>query len=236
MDGGKPHELDVLSPIESTYRNDNLLHYPEAYQRLQETVRSDPELTLLDSNTHFTIISNKPLKIQAEFTLEEGGDYLNIMNFSTGVLHFRINYKEGNNNINATQVTTYQYLGMTKVAGALNQLPKTFLRYNIINPITNTIIREYEDDKNYSKFRHDFMRTSDHGRSSWRIADALGLKIITSNIEIEYSDYRKNHIRLHLKQQKTLRDSENPLVLPFRINYVDYHTPIKRQKERSATL
>jgi hypothetical protein len=30
------------------------------------------------------------------------------------------------------------------------------------------------------------------------------------------------------KQQKTLRDSENPLVLPFRINYVDYHTPIKR--------
>jgi hypothetical protein len=53
---------------------------------------------------------------------QEGGDYLNIMNFSTGVLHFRINYKEGNNNINATQVTTYQYLGMTKVAGALNQL------------------------------------------------------------------------------------------------------------------
>jgi hypothetical protein len=26
------------------------------------------------------------------------------------------------------------------------------------------------------------MKTSDHGRSSWRIADALGLKIITSNI------------------------------------------------------
>ncbi|VVM19709.1 hypothetical protein BSPWISOXPB_1718 [uncultured Gammaproteobacteria bacterium] len=74
MDGGKPYELDVLSPIESTYRNDNLLYYPEAYQRLQETVRGDPELTLLDSNTHFTIISNKPLKIQAEFTLaEEGG-------------------------------------------------------------------------------------------------------------------------------------------------------------------
>jgi hypothetical protein len=51
------------------------------------------------------------LKIQAEFTLaEEGGDYSNIMNFSTGVLHFRRNYKEGNDNINATQVTAYQYL------------------------------------------------------------------------------------------------------------------------------
>jgi hypothetical protein len=34
-----------------------------------------------------------------------------------------------NNNINATQVTTYQYLGMTKVAGALNQLPKKKFRY-----------------------------------------------------------------------------------------------------------
>jgi hypothetical protein len=40
-----------------------LLYYPEAYQRLQETVRSDPKLTLLESNTHFTIISNEPLKI-----------------------------------------------------------------------------------------------------------------------------------------------------------------------------
>jgi RHS repeat-associated protein len=237
---GKPYKIDILDPIDETYRNDNLLYYPEAYQRLQETVRSDPKLTLLDSNTHFTIISNKPLKIQAEFTLaEEGGDYSNIMNFSTGVLHFRRNYKEGNDNINATQVTAYQYLGMTKIARALNQLPKTFFRYNILNPTTNTIIREYEDDKNYSKFRHDFMKTSDHGRSSWRIADALGLKIITSNIEIEYTrykHYKEDHIRLHLKQQKTLRDSENPLVLPFRISYVDYHTPIKRQKERSATL
>jgi hypothetical protein len=64
-----------------------------------------------------------------------------------------------------------------------------------------------------------------------RIADALGLKIITSNIEIEYTrykHYKEDHIRLHLKQQKTLRNSENPLVLPFRISYVDYHTPIKR--------
>jgi hypothetical protein len=65
-------------------------------------------------------------KIQAEFTLaEEGGDYSNIMNFSTGVLHFQRNYKEGNDNINATQVTAYQYLGMTKIARAL-KIPSFF--------------------------------------------------------------------------------------------------------------
>jgi hypothetical protein len=27
--------------------------------------------------------------------------------------------------LNATEVTAYQYLGMTKIAGALNMLPKT---------------------------------------------------------------------------------------------------------------
>jgi hypothetical protein len=63
----------LCCPIDETYRNDNLLYYPEAYQRLQETVGSNPKLTLLDSNTNFTIISNKPLKIQAEFTLAEEG-------------------------------------------------------------------------------------------------------------------------------------------------------------------
>jgi hypothetical protein len=55
-------------------------------------------------------------------------------------------------------------------------------------------------------------------------------------VVLPYTDYKKDHIRLHLKQQKTLRDSENPLVLPPRINYVDPYTPIKRQKERRATL
>jgi hypothetical protein len=30
IDGGKPHELDVLSPIEGTYRSDNLFDFPES--------------------------------------------------------------------------------------------------------------------------------------------------------------------------------------------------------------
>jgi hypothetical protein len=30
--------------------------------------------------------------------------------------------------LNATEATSYQYLGMTKIAGALNMLPKVFLR------------------------------------------------------------------------------------------------------------
>jgi hypothetical protein len=65
------------------------------------------------------------LKIQAEFTLEEGGDYLNIMNFSTGVLHFRINYKEGNNII--VFVIGFIILYLRKVLGSWFNAPATFV-------------------------------------------------------------------------------------------------------------
>jgi hypothetical protein len=34
MDGGEPHELDVLSPIEGTYRSDNLFDFPESYEKI----------------------------------------------------------------------------------------------------------------------------------------------------------------------------------------------------------
>jgi hypothetical protein len=33
--------------------------------------------------------------------------------------------------LNATEVISYQYLGMTKIAGALNMLPKKMLRQGI---------------------------------------------------------------------------------------------------------
>jgi hypothetical protein len=44
--------------------------------------------------------------------------------------------------LNATEVISYQYLGMTKIAGALNMLPKTMLRQNITNPSTNEVIKQ----------------------------------------------------------------------------------------------
>jgi hypothetical protein len=38
--------------------------------------------------------------------------------------------------LNATEVTAYQYLGMTKIAGALNMLPTTILNKSITNDST----------------------------------------------------------------------------------------------------
>jgi hypothetical protein len=55
------------------------------------------------------------------------------MDFTTGRLTFESNFRDKNctSGLNATEVTSYQYLGMTKIAGALNMLPKTFLREGI---------------------------------------------------------------------------------------------------------
>jgi hypothetical protein len=56
---GKPYELDILSPIEDTYQNNNLFHFPEAYERLENIVKAYPadKFNLIDANTKFTIES-----------------------------------------------------------------------------------------------------------------------------------------------------------------------------------
>jgi hypothetical protein len=53
-------------------------------------------------------------------------------------------YPDRRSGLNATEVTSYQYLGMTKIAGALNMLPKKMLRQSITNPSTNEAIEIYE--------------------------------------------------------------------------------------------
>jgi hypothetical protein len=36
------YEINILSPIESTYRGDNLFYFPESYERLEEIVKTYP--------------------------------------------------------------------------------------------------------------------------------------------------------------------------------------------------
>jgi hypothetical protein len=49
--------------------------------------------------------------------------------------------KDCTSGLNATEAISYQYLGMTKIVGALNMLPKTFLREGIVNPSTQKAIK-----------------------------------------------------------------------------------------------
>jgi hypothetical protein len=81
MDGSAPHKLDVLSPIEGTYRNDNLFYFPESYERLEEIVRMYPanKLDILNTNTTFIIRSEDSkgaLKIRARFSSSSTSEFI----------------------------------------------------------------------------------------------------------------------------------------------------------------
>ncbi|WP_241502550.1 RHS repeat-associated core domain-containing protein, partial [Bathymodiolus azoricus thioautotrophic gill symbiont] len=234
-----PHyEIDVLSPIEGAYQNNNLFYFPESYERLENIVRTYPadKLNLLNTSTEFFIKSedsNGGALIVKALSCPPSDTFTNIMNFSTGGLVFNANFKNIRQNrrsgLNATEVISYQYLGMTKIAGALNMLPKTMLRQSIINPSTQEAMRIYRTDKNYSRFYRNFLIESDNGRSSLRIANTFSLEV--SSVELEAIG---NNIRLHLKPKMPLISAEEPL--PPREGMREYFAlaKIRRQKNHCA--
>ncbi|CAB5501019.1 hypothetical protein AZO1586I_735, partial [Bathymodiolus thermophilus thioautotrophic gill symbiont] len=188
---------------------------PESYERLENIVKAYPtdKFNLIDDNTRFSIMSdnssNGELIIEA-YSHPSSDHFTNIMNFSTGELVFDANFKskhpDRRSGLNATEVTSYQYLGMTKIAGALNMLPKTMLRQNITNPSTNEVIKIYKTDKNYPRFYNNFLRNSDNGRSSLRITNTFSLEV--TSIKLKSID---NNIRLHLEPKIPLISAEEPL-------------------------
>ncbi|VVH66040.1 hypothetical protein BSPLISOX_742 [uncultured Gammaproteobacteria bacterium] len=238
------NEIDILSPIEGTYQNNNLFYFPESYERLENIVKAYPadKFNLLNTNTEFVIepeeSNNGALIIQA-YSDPPSDYFMNIMNFSTGELVFNSNLKNEDislrSGLNATEVTAYQYLGMTKIAGALNMLPQTMLRQSITNPSTNEAIEIYQADRNYPKFYRNFLIKSDNGRSSLRITNTFSLKV--ASIEFEAID---NNIRLHLKPKMPLISADEPL--PPRGDMYEYFAPdsrlakIRRQTDHCAIL
>jgi len=237
------YEMDVLSPVEMADHNDSTFLFPEAYQRVVDIVRNIPadEYHKLDHGTKFSIkpeINHRNvLAVEAE-TQVTTALFSNVMDFHTGVLTFEVNYAcdrkqpDFDLKLNATQITAYQYLGMTKIFKATNRLPKTFLRKRISNDLANIIITTYESDQNYLTFRKVFLNESDNGRSSLRIAYAFGLKV--TSIELHYNGGRDVH--LHLKRQSTLKSVEKPLVLPPRTMNPDGSKIQQPRNQRRCTI
>ncbi len=229
------YEIDVLSPIEETYRNNDLFYFPEAYERLENIVRTYPadKFNLLNANTEFLIKSEESsdgaLVIQA-YSHPPYDSFRNTMNFSIGELVFNSNFKDENpilrSGLNATEVTSYQYLGMTKIAGALNMLPKTMLRNNIVNPSTEEAIKIYQADKNYLNFYRNFLIESDNGRSSLRIANTFSLKVVSIQLKDSYD------IGLYLKPKMPLISAEKPL--PPRGDMHEYTSRLSRIRRQTS--
>ncbi|CAB5505944.1 RHS repeat domain-containing protein [Bathymodiolus thermophilus thioautotrophic gill symbiont] len=237
------YDMDVLSPVEMADHNDSTFLFPEAYQRVVDIVRNIPadEYRKLDHGTKFSIKSEEShgnvLAVESR-TRVTTDLFINDMNFSTGVLTFGINFICEHNmpaldlKLNATQITAYQYLGMTKIAKAINRLPKMLLRESIGNPLAKIIIATYESDRNYLQFRKDFLNESDNGRSSSRIVHAFGLE--TTFIEL-HCNGKDRDVHLHLRQQLVLEPVEKPFILPPRTMNKD-GSRIIRQRNRSFTI
>ncbi|VVH57177.1 hypothetical protein BSPCLSOX_2611 [uncultured Gammaproteobacteria bacterium] len=229
------YEIDVLSPIEETYWNNDLFYFPEAYRRLENIVRAYPadKFNLLDTNTEFLIksegSSDGALIIQA-YSHPPSDSFTNTMNFSTGELVFNSNFKnkypDRRSGLNATEVTSYQYLGMTKIAGALNMLPKTMLRNNITNPSTEEAIKIYQADRNYLNFYRNFLIKSDNGRSSLRIANTFSLKVASIQLKDSYD------IGLYLKPKMPLIFAEKSL--PPRGDMHEYTSRLSRIRRQTS--
>ncbi|CAB5502854.1 Putative toxin subunit [Bathymodiolus thermophilus thioautotrophic gill symbiont] len=229
--GSPPYEINILSPVEEIEHNDSTFKFPEAYQRVLDIVRSIPadKYHALNTSTEFTIESEREhedaLKIKST-TIIMFDVFINAMDFSTGVLTFRENFKHNvpDFGLNALQITAYQYIGMTKIAKAPDRLPRTFLRENMTNVLAKNIAMTYEVDQKYLKFRENFLNESDNGRSSLRIAHTFGLEVTHIGLESYYS------VRLHLQQQTPLRDI---FVLPPRTMNPD-GSKIRRPRNRTS--
>ncbi|VVH58594.1 hypothetical protein BSPCLSOX_739 [uncultured Gammaproteobacteria bacterium] len=240
------YEIDILSPIRGTYQNSNLFYFPKSYKRLEKIVRMYPanKFDTLNANTTFITMSEEDkgaLRIIARSFPSFTSGFENIMDFTTGQLTFKSNFrgKDCTSGLNATEVISYQYLGMTKIAGALNMLPQTFLREGISNTSAKEAIEIYKADGDYPKFYRNFVGNSDNGRSSLRLANTFSLKITS----IKLDDTRisaGDSVFLYLKPKMPLISAEKPL--PPRGDMQDCFTPdsrpsrIRRQTNRCAIL
>ncbi|MBA5248952.1 MAG: RHS repeat-associated core domain-containing protein [Gammaproteobacteria bacterium] len=216
-----PRQYSVFSPALETFHSANLFHLPHAQQRLEDIVRRYPDhrLQSLDANTNLEVTfeesegegEGKMLKIRADTFFSSDNHFDNTMNFTTGEFTFASNFRTADLNIRATQAVAFQYLGMAKIAGAINNMPQKFLRDSITNHTTKNIMSTYQTNKDPIQFEYDFINNCDNGRSSFRAADILGLEI--SSVELD-----DENVRLHLKPQIPLRSIGNPRTLPPRQN------------------
>lgn len=93
---------------------------------------------------------------------------------------FKNNVKEGNVNPHDFYMSTviaWQYQWAFEKNGWLLELPSTIERCGISNPDTNKVLIDHRADYGNKTFRKAFLETTDNGKSTARVAQALGLKI-----------------------------------------------------------
>lgn len=93
---------------------------------------------------------------------------------------FKNNLKEGNYNPHDFYMSTviaWQYQWAFEKKGWLLELPSTIERSSISNPDTSKVLIDHRADYGNEAFRKAFLETTVNGKSTVRVAQALGLKI-----------------------------------------------------------
>ena len=93
---------------------------------------------------------------------------------------FKDNLKEGNINRHDFYMSTviaWQYQWAFEKNGWLLELPGTIERCGISNPGTHKVLIDHRSDYGSEAFCKAFLETTDNGKSTVRVAQALGLKI-----------------------------------------------------------
>ena len=106
--------------------------------------------------------------------------YKFINKFTQKEWKFVNNAKNGNINphdLYMSTVITWQYQWTFEKNGWLLALPRTIERCEIENKKTNEVLIEHKADYHSDAFRKAFLETTVNGKSTVRVARALGLKI-----------------------------------------------------------
>lgn len=136
--------------------------------------------------------------------------YKFINKFTQKEWKFVNNAKNGNINphdLYMSTVITWQYQWAFEKNGWLLALPRTIERCEIENKKTNEVLIEHKADYHSDAFRKAFLETTVNGKSTVRVARALGLKI--DRLVVKYCETETSSIDEPIKF--------DPVNLPFSV-------------------
>ncbi|ODS23332.1 hypothetical protein AB835_09250 [Candidatus Endobugula sertula] len=151
---------------------------PDLYQRLESINELRPRQT---SEARRTTL-RYPNPNSYDYTTHSAqNDYDFSNTYSRDRITFISNRRHPRVTIHATDATRVQFLQAAQELGHYGMMPRQFVRSNVLNEGVISVIQSYESGS--EEFLQAFLRNTDNGRSSWRIANEFGMNIDSATHE-----------------------------------------------------
>ncbi|ODS24679.1 hypothetical protein AB835_02050 [Candidatus Endobugula sertula] len=158
INAARPHE--TARAINSTYHNYRSSFYNSALRLRSTSLRTS----------------------EGDITVGENIMYSNTY-FKDRVI-FEYNFRDSGASLYATDVARTQFLRAAEEGGYEGFMPKQLIQDNVSNAGARSVILDMDHDN--PEFLETFLRDTDNGRSSWRIANEFGMKIDSFNIKYHH--------------------------------------------------